>query len=424
MSVAAASDLATEPLLGLLAALGSGLLIGLERERRKGHGHRREPAGIRTFTLVALAGALAELLALPGLVVAGAAAVALLAGVAYLRSSRYDPGLTTELALLVTYLIGVLCLRQPQLGAPAAVVLTALLAARSRLHRFATELLREDELHDLLLLAALSLVVLPLMPAEPLPWLAGMKAQWLMGLVVMLLAMQAAGHLALRVLGPRAGLALAGLLSGLVSSTATIAAMGARARAEPALRQACAAGAVLSSAATWLQAQALLLVLAPRVSASALAVTMSGAAVAMLMGALLTRRAESATGQTPATHGGPLRLREAMLLALVLSAVTLLVSWAQARFGASGLFVAVALAALADAHAPIASLAALQASAQIDTDRLLQGLLLAVGFNSLSRSLTAVLAGGWHFARPVIAALAVSWLLAATTGFAILPALL
>lgn len=418
--------IATESLLGLLAALGGGLLIGLERERRKGQGPDREPAGLRTFTLASLAGALAELLQLPGLVAVGAAAIGLLAALAYLRGKGRDPGLTTELALLVTYLIGVLCLRAPQLGAPAAVVLTALLAARHRLHRFATELLREQELHDALLLAALALVVLPLMPVEPLPWLAGMKAHALMGLLLLLLGMQALGHVALRLLGPLAGLALAGLLSGLVSSTATIAAMGARARAEPALRRACAAGAVLSSAATWLQAQALLLALAPDSATRALGLTLPGAAVAGLMGWLLARSSQPAgpAGPVggPAGDSGPLRPREALLLALILSAVTMGVSAAQARFGTQGLFGAVALAALADAHAPVASLAALRASGQIADSQLLQGMLLAIACNSVSRSITAAVTGGWAYARWVIAALAASWLTAAGLAWAILPA--
>ena len=59
----------------------------------------------------------------------------------------------------MTYLIGALCITAPLLGSPAAVVMTGLLAARTRLHRFATEVLREEELHDGLLLGALALVI-------------------------------------------------------------------------------------------------------------------------------------------------------------------------------------------------------------------------------------------------------------------------
>lgn len=411
--------------MGLLAALGSGLLIGLERERHKGRGQFREPAGLRTFTLASMTGALAQALASPGLVAVGALAVTALAAIAYARRSQRDPGLTTEIALLVTYLIGVLCVQAPLLGAPAAVVMTALLAARSRLHRFATSVLREEELHDALLLGALALVVLPLMPDQPLPWLAGMKAHSLMGLMLLLLALQAVGHIALRLAGPQAGLAFSGLLSGLVSSTATIAAMGSRARNEPQLRLACTAGAVMSTAATWLQAQAMLLALAPQAAVLTLPVTGLGMALAGSIGLLLARRSrhrESAAATAAGHDGsgrGPLRLREAVLLALMLSAVTVAVSWARERFGASGLFSAIALAAFADAHSPIASLAGLQSSGQIAREQVLQGLLLAIGCNSVTRSITAFLAGGWAFARlvisalylPLLACMALAWLL-------------
>ncbi len=413
----------SELLFGLAAALGSGLLIGLERERSKRRGPHREPAGLRTFTLAALSGALAQALDVPGLVPVGALAITALAALAYLRSRERDPGLTTEIALLVTYLIGVLCMTAPLLGSPAAVVVTALLAARTRLHRFATQVLREQELHDGLLLGALALVVLPLMPQQPLPWLAGMKAHSLLGLMLLLLALQAAGHIALRLAGPQAGLALSGLLSGLVSSTATIAAMGTRARRQPGLTLACAAGAVMSTAATWLQAQLMIFAMAPQAALTVLPVTLLGMALCGALGWLLAWRSrrteppEAAPGASD--RRGPLRLREALALSLMLSGVAVAVSWAREHFGSSGLYGAIALTSLADAHAPVASLAGLQSAGSIATEQLLWGLLLAVACNSVTRSVTAVAAGGWGFARMLIPALALPLLLATLLTWAL-----
>jgi uncharacterized membrane protein (DUF4010 family) len=403
---------------GWLAALGSGALIGLERERSKGRGPSREPAGLRTFTLAALCGALTRGLEQPGLVAVGALAVTLLAALAYSRRRGSDPGLTTAIALFLTFLIGALCVEAPLLGAPAAIITTALLAARTRLHRFATQLLHEDELHDGLLLGALALVVLPLMPKEPLPWLGGMKASALMGLMLLLLLLQALGHVALRLAGPSAGLALSGLLGGLVSSTATIASLGARARQhpeQPALQTACAAGAIMSTAATWLLSLLMLAALAPAAAARFWPLALTGGASAGLIAwRLLARTPKGATPQdaVPAPLAqaprGPLRVREALLIAALLSSVSLAVNWALQRFGSSGLYGAVGLAALADAHAPVASLAALQASAQIGLDALMRGVLLALACNSVTRSLTALLSGGALFARRVLTALLLS----------------
>ncbi len=404
--------LAAAPWLGLAAALGGGLLIGLERERRKGQGASRKAAGIRSFALAALGGGIAQALDQPALVALGALVVAALGLIAYWKSHQpppgeaVDPGLTTELALFVTYLVGVLSVREPMLGTAAAVVVAGLLALRERLHRFATELLSEGELHDALLLAALALVLLPVVPAEPWPLLGGLAPRTLLGLVVLILLLQAAGHVALRLFGPRAGIALSGLFSGFVSSTATVAAMGMRARSEPAQRAACEAGAVLSTAATWLQAMLMLLALAPAAARALAPAAAAGVAVAVAFGALRARGA--AAVPAPATVQGPLRLREAALLALLLGAVAVGVSWAERTFGALGLLGSTALAALADAHSPIAALGALQAAGTLSAQAVRDGALLAVATNAVTRSVTAFAAGGGAYGARVALSLLLS----------------
>ena len=162
----------TPPFLGLSVALGCGLLVGLERERRKGLGADREPAGIRTFTIAAASGAIAQAIDAPGLVAIGAIFVAGLTALAHWKSRSRDPGLTTELALFATYLVGIVCVMSPMAGAACGATLAGLLAARTGMHRFATRLLSEPELRDGLLLAALGLVVLPLVPNVAVEWLA------------------------------------------------------------------------------------------------------------------------------------------------------------------------------------------------------------------------------------------------------------
>lgn len=133
-----------ESLLGLGAALGSGLLIGIERERRKGRGPHRAVAGLRTFTLAALTGAAAHLSGHPALVFAGALLVAALVALGYWRERSRDPGITTEVALFSTYIIGVLAVDQPALAAGCAVLVTALLAGRTSLHLFAVRVLSQS----------------------------------------------------------------------------------------------------------------------------------------------------------------------------------------------------------------------------------------------------------------------------------------
>ena len=236
---------------GLAVALGIGLLVGIERERRKGEGSAGA-AGVRTFALIALAGAIAERLGGVGIaIVGGFTALAALASYRYSRTR--DPGLTTEVAMLVVFLLGVLAMREIALAAGLGVAVALLLAAKSRVHRFVNNVLTEQELHDALLLAAAAAIVLPLLPDRALdPWqVLNLRKLWQLAVIIM--AINAAGHVALRAFGARTGLLLAGLAGGFASSTATIASMGALARKNPELATACAGAGVVSNVSTVVQ---------------------------------------------------------------------------------------------------------------------------------------------------------------------------
>jgi hypothetical protein len=118
-------------LVNLAVALGIGLLIGAERERRKGRGPARSSAGIRTFSVASLAGATSVMVGGALVLAVTIAGVAALTVIAYFRSRNDDPGLTTEISLILTALLGGLSMQQPALAAGVAVALAALLAART-----------------------------------------------------------------------------------------------------------------------------------------------------------------------------------------------------------------------------------------------------------------------------------------------------
>src|SRR5450631_3631972 len=239
--------------LNLAVALGIGLLIGAERERRKGSGPSRSPAGIRTFTVASLTGAVSFLVGGQMLLALATAGVIGLIAVAYWRGPQDDPGLTTEIALIVTLLLGGLSMQRPALAGGLGVTIAILLAAKSRLHRFVAHSLTDDELQDALILAAATLVVLPLVPDSPIGPYGALNPHSIWIIVILVMAISAAGYIAVRILGPRFGVPIAGLASGFISGTATIAAMGERAgRTKDALASA-VAGAVLSTLATIVQ---------------------------------------------------------------------------------------------------------------------------------------------------------------------------
>src|SRR5215212_2589384 len=239
--------------VGFLVALGVGLLVGIDRERNKGDGATRQAAGLRTFTLASLAGATAMAVGDEIVLAAVTLGMVAFAGLSYWRARDGDPAATTETALVLTTLLGGLAIKQPEFAAGLGVVVAVLLAARSALHRFVRSVLTDDELRDLLIFAAAALVVLPLLPDKPIGPYGALNLRTVWTIVILVMAVSALGYVAVRLVGPRYGLPLAGLASGFVSSSATIAAMGTRVTHEPELMKPAVAGAVLSSVATVVQ---------------------------------------------------------------------------------------------------------------------------------------------------------------------------
>lgn len=391
---------------GLVVAFGAGLLIGVERERRKGQGPDRHSAGLRTFLVAALAGAAGQVLS-PVVAAVVLAAVSGLAGLSYWRSRSDDPGLTTELALIATTLIGMLAVSQPEVAAALAVVLAGVLALKTRLHHFATDWLSEAELHDGLLLAALALVLLPLLPAEPIAWLGHLSPRRVLMLVLVILLMQAASHLGQRLLGARAGVPMTGLLGGFVSSTATISALGSQVRSGEVPLRLAWCGGVLSTAATWLQAWLIGGVLAPRHVAEMAGPALMGAAVPALIGLALWRRQAIAERVQARVDGPVLRLKEALQVSALLVVGAMLVQWAHARSD-TGLLIGVGIAAIADAHAPVAALWGMRDAGGLSANELLHGTLVAISVNAGTRTIAAWAAGGARYAAGIGAALGLS----------------
>ncbi len=149
-----------------------------------------------------------------------------------------------------TFIIGVLAASQPILAAASGVLVVVLLVLRAPLHSFARAELSDQELRDAVLLAAAAILVLPILPDEPIdPWkVINPRLVWKLTVLIMLV--DAAGYVAQRLVGTRAGLPISGLLGGFVSSTAVVATMGKRAQQEPKALPAAVAGAALSNVAT------------------------------------------------------------------------------------------------------------------------------------------------------------------------------
>ena len=393
-----------ETLQPFAIALAIGLLIGTERERA--HPPGAQALGLRSFGLLGLLGALAAYVGEP-LVAAGLAlfaAAAVLLG--YLRSTPRsarapDIGLTTELAALVTFVLGYAAWRDPLLALALGGVVLALLLARDRLHRFSRTALRSEELEAAATLLVLALGLLPLLPDAPLdPWQLVNPRRFGM-LVVLIAGIQFAGYAAARVVGPERGLGLAGFLSGFASSTAAAATFPRVAQEAPALARA-AGGAVLLATVAMLASLGVLLAVASPGLGAAAAPMLLAASAAGCAGAWLAsrgRRAAPASDEAPSLLRNPLSLTTALRLALALGALLVLVSLARRSFGAAGVEVVALVGGFAEMHGVALGVALLHAEGALSTAEATEAVALALGASFVTKlALTLALGRGRYAA--------------------------
>ncbi len=396
----------TEMPLGLAVALGIGLLVGIERERRKGEGAGRGSSGVRTFALVALLGGLTAAMDIDALVVAGAVFVGAATLMAYALGSDDHPGLTSETALLVTFVLGALAQSEPGLAAGAGVVVTVVLASRRQLHRLVRDAVSEQELNDLLLFAAAVLVVYPLVPDRSVGPYGGLNPRDVWRLVVLVMSVSGAGYLALRLLGPRFGLPLAGLAGGFISSAATIASMGSLSRKEPGLRPAAQSAAILSSIATVVQLVIIIGAASRSLFKETLAALAFAAVAALAFGIVsMWRVRRLGAPEEPLATRRAFDIRGALLFAASISVITLASAAAQEWLGPDAVPIVAAIAGFADAHAAAAGVSALVLNHKIEPSVGAIAVLAGLTTNTVTKIVAAFTTGGREFALPVLAGL-------------------
>jgi uncharacterized membrane protein (DUF4010 family) len=406
------------PYASWAVALGIGLLIGVDRERRKGEGVGRAAAGLRTFAITSLLGAASMEIGGPVLLSVTTAGVLTLAALAYYRTHSEDPGLTTEIALALTLVLGGLAVREPLEAAALAVAAAILLAARTPMHRFVQDVLTQAELRSALIFAAATLVVWPVLPDRYLGPFDAINLRSVWSVVILIMAISACGYIAVRALGSQYGLPAAGFASGFVASSATIAAMGAKVVAEPRLLGPAVAAAVLSTVATVAQISIVVAATSPEtLLALAVPLILAGFA-AVAYGLIFAFGVGDAPTDAPSNPGEAFSFRSALLLAALLAVVLVATAALRTWFGDSGLFAAAAMAGFADAHATAVSIASQVAAGKMAAHDASMPILLGFTTNSITKIILAVASGSRAFALRVVPGLIIV-LVAAWTGFVI-----
>jgi uncharacterized membrane protein (DUF4010 family) len=386
-----------EFLLPTAVGLGSGLLIGAERERAKGHGPDREIAGVRTFALVSLLGVFASLTESTFLIVAFALLIGATTIAGYLRSDSDDRGITTEIALLTTYAIGVLSVRHPEYSGAAAVIVTVLLASRPWLHEIVKSRMTDRELHDGLILLAAALIVLPLLPDRTVdPWeVVNPNKMWIV--VVLVMAINALGYVGLRMWGPTKGLVLAGVLGGLVSSVTTHGAMGQRSKANAELTASTAAAATFSSVTTAVFLFTVVSATSPTLGWQLLPACAAAAIACAAIGGVMLLRAKKPAADA-IELGRPVSLKAALLFAAIVTGVLIISALLSRWLGPSAAIASVAVSGFADAHSGSISAAMLHRNEALSARAAQIAVLLAFSMNAITKIIVSFVTGTRGFA--------------------------
>jgi len=402
----------TSPWFNFAVAILLGLLIGLERERSKGQGPARRTAGIRTFALATLVGAIAIHLGGVLLLAIATGGVAVLTALSYVHGHEDDPGLTTEVGLMAAPLLGGLAMSDPLLASGLGAMIAVVFAAKAPLHGFVKRVLTDAEVKDGLIFAIATLVVWPLLPDRYLGPLDALNPHSIWLLVVLMLAIGACGHVATRALGPRFGLPIAGLASGFVSSTATIGSMAGRATNDPASMNAAVAGAAFSTLSTFIQMAVLLFAISKPTLGLMTPVLAAGGVAAAIYGlafALRGLRSDVPTSEPGRafSFGAALGLGAVMAFMLIMAAA--LKAW----LGEAGIIVGAALAGLVDTHSAAISVASLATSGKLAPQDAVLPILGAMTTNAFAKVVMALGAGAGGFALRIVPCLiisiAVSW---------------
>lgn len=388
-----AAEIAVDPLVMALrfgAALGLGVLLGLERERSK---TEKSFAGVRTFGLIALAGGVAAfldaVLARPWLAVGVLAAVSGLVILSYAVTARSgDVGITTEVSALLAFLLGFLCVRGYVVPAAGlAVASAAVLALKDWLHRLAGRIETAD-VEAALKFAIVSVIILPLVPNQdfgpaPLEVINPYKI-WLM--VVLISGLNFASYLLVKMVGAEHGIGLTGLLGGLVSSTAVTLGLSQRSRQEASQVSALSLGILVAWTVMFFRVVVLVAAvnrgLALQTGIAMATFGVPGLAICWL----LWRRQRSAGTATVSAGENPFELGEAIRFGLLFGAITFAAKAAQVYLGDAGLYLAGAIGGLTDVDAIALSMAQLALAEHASSDPAFRAIVIAVAANTLFKA--------------------------------------
>jgi uncharacterized membrane protein (DUF4010 family) len=410
-------------------ALAIGFLIGLER----GWKARNEPeggraAGLRTHALGGLLGGVWGALALTrendGLI-AIALAFAVYSGAILLFRYRESIdektfGVTTVVAAMLTFALGALAVMGDMAVAGGmGVAAAALLAFKDVLHGWVGRI-SWLELRSGLLLAAMTFILLPMLPDRTIdPWnTINPFEMWL--LTVMIAAISFAGYIAIKAVGDEAGIVMTGVAGGLASSTAVTVTLAEMAKEHPEKVAPLTSGALFASAT--MAARVLAVVAAVGTSIlPKIALPIGVGGVALLgIAFYFLKQNTSGVGGGRLKLTNPFELKTVLKFGLLLTAITAATKLLTRIGTGQGVYVLALFSGIADVDAMTLSMSR-QAADPGSVTLAANAILIVVAVNTVAKAMIGWMTGGAEFGKRMMAAAVVA--IAAGGATLLLPSL-
>ena len=388
------------PLESFATALGIGLLVGMERERRPD-----SAAGLRTFALVAMLGCLFALLTEktggPWMLVVGllVISVAMVASNFSAQQEEKFRGFTSEAAIIVTYGLGAaVWFGYATLAVMLAIATTVLLYFKAEL-RDISEKMTPKDINSILQFAVLSLVILPILPSQDYGPYNALNPRQIWWMVVLISGLALAGYLALRIVGARHGAALLGIFGGLASSTATTMMFSRHARELGHLVRMAAIVILIANVMVMIRLGLVSSVVAPALITQIAIVFACGIVPGVLM-SLYGWKILNAAGDLPLPEvKNPTELKTAISFGLLYAVVLLASAWLQDIAGNKGLYIVALASGLTDADASVLSTLRMFNLEKISSDEAGIAVTLALMANLIFKIGLVITIGGGKLAR-------------------------
>ena len=402
----------------LAAALGIGFIIGMQRENSYSRNNSRHPAGLCSFSIVSLCGALTCFLGelmnslapfVTGLVVVGLLLLA--SHVTYGLSNRESggpAGITTSAALIMVYLLGSLCWFNRLLEACILmIVLLGLLAIKRQLHDFAKKLSPEDIIATVKF-AVISLMILPFLPNKAFgpPGLEVLNPHTIWLFVVFISGIGFVGYVLIKLVGPGKGIWLTGLLGGLASSTALTPNLAGRSVDNEQYAADFTLGIVLSWSVMYVRLYLICVFLVPSLAVPLLAPLLVPVVPGLGYAGYLKLRESKDHRQKTTDFNNPFKLLPAVKFGLVFTVVMFAANAAHALLGAGALIACSFLGGAAEMDAVAFSLIDMCRKAALENRNLILALLFASLANTMTKGGLVYFLGAKSMRQPILPAVA------------------